>query len=254
MKAAGLEPEREFNALHGGSRQIWWTPDGATHVDVFLGEFRDVPPARPRAGVRRSRGRRCRRPTCCSRSSRWSSSTRKDVQDAAALLSTHELGRRRPARSRSPGCETCSPPTGASTRPRPTTSSASRRRSRRSRRASRRPSPPAAGRSASELERGAEEHARSACGRRSGAASAGTSCRRRRSALDPFWQAPVQCTGGLGAVTAWACAGKGCGRCANDYGNVTRITAQNPRCDVAVDIRRQRRRPPPENRTRVTLP
>ena len=37
--AAGLVAEREFNALQGSRRQIWWTPDRATHVDVFLGEF-----------------------------------------------------------------------------------------------------------------------------------------------------------------------------------------------------------------------
>jgi len=37
--AAGLQPERELNALNGDRRQVWWTPDGSAHVDVFVGEF-----------------------------------------------------------------------------------------------------------------------------------------------------------------------------------------------------------------------
>src|SRR4051812_35726760 len=36
MEEAGIEAEPEFNALQGARRQIWWTPDRATHVDVFL--------------------------------------------------------------------------------------------------------------------------------------------------------------------------------------------------------------------------
>lgn len=37
--ASGLEPDAGFNSVQGSRRQIWWTPDGATHVDVFLGDF-----------------------------------------------------------------------------------------------------------------------------------------------------------------------------------------------------------------------
>jgi hypothetical protein len=39
LQRVGLEPEREFNTLQGARRQIWWMPDGRTHVDLFLGEF-----------------------------------------------------------------------------------------------------------------------------------------------------------------------------------------------------------------------
>ena len=39
LTAAGLHPERELNALQGERRQLWWTEDRRTHVDVFLGEF-----------------------------------------------------------------------------------------------------------------------------------------------------------------------------------------------------------------------
>ncbi len=39
LQRTGLQPEPEFNALQGVRRQIWWTPDRRTHVDVFLGEF-----------------------------------------------------------------------------------------------------------------------------------------------------------------------------------------------------------------------
>ncbi len=39
LKRCGLTPELEFNALQGTRRQIWWTSDGRTHVDLFLGQF-----------------------------------------------------------------------------------------------------------------------------------------------------------------------------------------------------------------------
>lgn len=39
LKRCGLTPELEFNALQGTRRQIWWTADGRTHVDLFLGQF-----------------------------------------------------------------------------------------------------------------------------------------------------------------------------------------------------------------------
>lgn len=90
MGAAGLEPEREFNALHGSGRQIWWTPDDALHVDVFLGEFAmchriDLEaalahpgPALPAADLLLTK-------------LQVVELNLKDAQDVAALLTTHEL-------------------------------------------------------------------------------------------------------------------------------------------------------------------
>jgi hypothetical protein len=87
MKAAGLEPEREFNALHGGTRQIWWTADGAEHVDVFLGEFRmchrlDLEPALAQPGPALPAA------DLLLMKLQVVELNQKDVQDAAALLST----------------------------------------------------------------------------------------------------------------------------------------------------------------------
>jgi hypothetical protein len=89
--AAGLLAEREFNALQGNRRQIWWTPDQSTHVDVFLGEFAmchqlDLDerlgvdhPAMPAADLLLMKLQVVHL-------------NLKDVQDLAALLTTHELG------------------------------------------------------------------------------------------------------------------------------------------------------------------
>jgi hypothetical protein len=91
MTAAGLEPEREFNALNGGRRQIWWTADGSLHVDVFIGEFAmchrldldpgvaEPGPALPGADLLLTK-------------LQVVELNLKDAQDAAALLTTHELG------------------------------------------------------------------------------------------------------------------------------------------------------------------
>jgi len=90
MEEAGLEGEPEFNALQGAHRQIWWTPDRSTHVDLFLGEFRmchrldldgrlDVDhPALPAADLLLTK-------------LQVLELNRKDVTDAAALLTTHRL-------------------------------------------------------------------------------------------------------------------------------------------------------------------
>ncbi len=89
--AAGLQPEREFNALQGSRRQVWWLPDGTAHVDVFLGEFAmchrlDLDdrlghehPALPAADLLLMKLQVVHL-------------TLKDVQDAASLLATHALG------------------------------------------------------------------------------------------------------------------------------------------------------------------
>jgi hypothetical protein len=36
---AGLVPDELFNRMNGHRRQVWWTPEGDEHVDVFLGRF-----------------------------------------------------------------------------------------------------------------------------------------------------------------------------------------------------------------------
>jgi len=91
MEEAGLRPELQFNALHGSHRQIWWTPDHGTHIDVFVGEFTmchrlDLDdrlnvdhPALPAADLLLMK-------------LQVVELNHKDVTDAAALLSTHELG------------------------------------------------------------------------------------------------------------------------------------------------------------------
>lgn len=91
MEEAGLEPDPEFNALQGARRQIWWTPDGSSHVDVFLGEFTMCHslsleerlavdhPALPAADLLLMK-------------LQVVELNHKDVTDAAALLSTHRLG------------------------------------------------------------------------------------------------------------------------------------------------------------------
>ena len=90
MEEAGLQGEPEFNALQGARRQIWWTPDRSTHVDVFLGEFRMCHrldfdgrlgvdhPALPAADLLLTK-------------LQVLELNRKDVTDVAALLTTHGL-------------------------------------------------------------------------------------------------------------------------------------------------------------------
>jgi hypothetical protein len=90
MEEAGLQGEPEFNALQGARRQIWWTPDRSTHVDVFLGEFRMCHrldfderlrvdhPALPAADLLLTK-------------LQVLELNRKDVTDMAALLTTHRL-------------------------------------------------------------------------------------------------------------------------------------------------------------------
>src|SRR5215217_1333650 len=90
MTAAGLEPEREFNALNGGHRQIWWTADGVLHVDVFIGEFTmchrlDLDP-----GLK-TPGPALRGADLLLTKLQVVELNLKDAQDAAALLSTHAL-------------------------------------------------------------------------------------------------------------------------------------------------------------------
>ena len=89
--AAGLVAEREFNALQGSRRQIWWTPDRATHVDVFLGEFAmchrlDLD---ERLGVAHTA---LPAADLLLMKLQVVHLNLKDVQDLAALLTTHELG------------------------------------------------------------------------------------------------------------------------------------------------------------------
>ena len=91
FEGAGLVAEREFNALQGSRRQIWWTPDRTTHVDVFLGEFAmchrlDLD---ERLGVEHSA---LPAADLLLMKLQVVHLNLKDVQDLAALLTTHELG------------------------------------------------------------------------------------------------------------------------------------------------------------------
>lgn len=90
MSAAGLEPEREFNALHGGRRQLWWTAGDAMHVDVFIGEFAmchrlDLEPALAAPGPALPGA------DLLLMKLQVVELNLKDAQDAAALLTTHDL-------------------------------------------------------------------------------------------------------------------------------------------------------------------
>jgi len=90
MEEAGLEAEPGFNALQGSRRQIWWTPDHATHVDVFLGEFTmchrldlddRLPADHPALAAA----------DLLLMKLQVVELNRKDVTDAASLLTTHRL-------------------------------------------------------------------------------------------------------------------------------------------------------------------
>jgi len=91
LEGLGLVGEQEFNALNGQRRQLWWGEDGSTHLDLFLGEFAmchslrldDRLPADHRA-----------LPAADLLLTKLQivELNRKDVQDAAALMISHELG------------------------------------------------------------------------------------------------------------------------------------------------------------------
>jgi hypothetical protein len=93
MTDAGLVPEERFNARQGHRRQIWWTPDGESHIDVFLGRFEmchrldldtrlDIEhPALPAADLLLTK-------------LQIVELTEKDVTDTAMLLQTHTLSDR----------------------------------------------------------------------------------------------------------------------------------------------------------------
>jgi hypothetical protein len=90
LERAGLEAEREFNALQGARRQIWWTPDRSTHVDVFLGEFAmchslDLDQRLPAEHSALAAA------DLLLMKLQVVELNHKDVTDAAALLSTHRL-------------------------------------------------------------------------------------------------------------------------------------------------------------------
>jgi len=90
LERAGLQAEPEFNALQGARRQIWWTPDRTTHVDIFLGEFsmchsldldQRLPADHPALAAA----------DLLLMKLQVVELNHKDVTDAAALLSTHRL-------------------------------------------------------------------------------------------------------------------------------------------------------------------
>jgi hypothetical protein len=91
LERAGLEAEREFNALQGARRQIWWTPDRSTHVDVFLGEFAmchslDLDQRLPAEHSALAAA------DLLLMKLQVVELNHKDVTDTAALLTTHRLG------------------------------------------------------------------------------------------------------------------------------------------------------------------
>ena len=90
MTAAGLEPEREFNALNGARRQIWWTADRSLHVDVFLGEFAMCHRLDLEPGLQTS-GPALAAADLLLTKLQVVELNLKDAQDAAALLTTHAL-------------------------------------------------------------------------------------------------------------------------------------------------------------------
>lgn len=90
MTEAGLVPEREFNALNGSRRQIWWTPDGTLHVDVFLGEFAMCHRLDLERGLESS-GPALAAADLLLTKLQVVELNLKDAQDAAALLTTHAL-------------------------------------------------------------------------------------------------------------------------------------------------------------------
>ncbi len=91
LEGVGLVPEEFFNALQGNRRQVWWTPDHALHVDVFLDEFKMC----HRLDLR---GRLPDHSFALTAADLLLTKlqiielTAKDAFDAAALLTTHDLG------------------------------------------------------------------------------------------------------------------------------------------------------------------
>jgi hypothetical protein len=90
MRGAGLEPEREFNAIQGGRRQIWWTADGGLHVDVFLGEFAMCHRLDLEPGLT-ARGAALPATDLLLTKLQVVELNLKDAKDAAALLTTHAV-------------------------------------------------------------------------------------------------------------------------------------------------------------------
>jgi hypothetical protein len=88
--AAGLQPERELNALNGDRRQVWWTPDGTAHVDVFVGEFAMCHRIELDPGLATPDPALGAVELLLSKLQVVELNF-KDAQDAAALLTTHEL-------------------------------------------------------------------------------------------------------------------------------------------------------------------
>jgi hypothetical protein len=91
MKERELVPEAEFNAINGQRRQIWWTPDGSTHVDIFLSQFSmchrvsledRLPEGHPSLSAA----------DLLLTKLQVIELNHKDVQDAGALLATHRMG------------------------------------------------------------------------------------------------------------------------------------------------------------------
>jgi hypothetical protein len=93
--AAGLVPDDGFNRIRGHRRQIWWTPEGNAHVDVFVGEFAmchelslDERLEEVSQGAELALGAA----DLLLTKLQIVELNRKDVTDVAALLTTHRVG------------------------------------------------------------------------------------------------------------------------------------------------------------------
>ena len=91
-RSEGYTPDSQHNALFGAQAGVLRRRGPKAAGRRPRRQAGDVPPARVRRSTRRFAARRCRWPSCCSRSSRWCKINRKDVLDALVLLAEHPLG------------------------------------------------------------------------------------------------------------------------------------------------------------------
>src|SRR5581483_12242832 len=84
------EPDRQFNVLHGNHRLFYWnSSNNGRQIDVFLDVF-DMCHRIDLASRVQYAARRCRSPTSCSASSKWSRRTRRTSRTFSLLLD-HQL-------------------------------------------------------------------------------------------------------------------------------------------------------------------
>ena len=91
LEAIGMLPEREFNALNGRRRQIWWSADQSAHLDLFLDEFA-MCHSLDLEGRLPADHRALPAADLLLTKLQVVELNKKDVQDIATLLISHELG------------------------------------------------------------------------------------------------------------------------------------------------------------------